>query len=113
MSPDDTERFGERIKLAREARGWTQYQLGVAIGQPPAYLSRWENGHATPKVTIIRDSAVALGVSWEYLTCLTDDLDASLDPTWRDPSMPADTRQTRDAPKGRVVPPRKRAPKRS
>lgn len=45
----DTQTFAERIKQAREARGWTQAQLAARIGVSRPTISQWEAGQ-TDKV---------------------------------------------------------------
>jgi transcriptional regulator with XRE-family HTH domain len=36
--------LGQRIKSAREARGWTQPELGRAVGVSKSAVSQWEKG---------------------------------------------------------------------
>jgi transcriptional regulator with XRE-family HTH domain len=42
MTPMQT--IGDRIKMLREARGWTQEQLGQILGVTRASVSQWERG---------------------------------------------------------------------
>lgn len=42
------QRVGENIRRARNAKNWTQRQLGEAIGTVGPDVSRWENGRIEP-----------------------------------------------------------------
>ena len=103
--------YGERIKNAREARMWTQYELGLAIGERDGSISRWERGRLTPKVHTLVDVSAALGVSMDYLTGVTDKLVLSRE--WRDPRRDSATqalaRLPEAAPVGKPRPARRRA----
>lgn len=48
--------FGERMKDARKASGWTQARLASRMGVTVDTIRRWESGQAQPKV----DDAVAI-----------------------------------------------------
>lgn len=75
--------YGERIAAARKARNnMSQYKLGQLVGKRDGDISRYERGHIAPKVAFLVDVSKALGVSMDYLSGITDDLDASLDPAW-------------------------------
>jgi transcriptional regulator with XRE-family HTH domain len=76
--------IGPRIRAAREARGWTQFQLGIVLGRRDTEVSRWERGALNPRAGAIAEVAVALGVSADYLLSLTKEM--VLDPTWTDRS---------------------------
>lgn len=41
--------IGQRIKRARESRGWSQPELASAVGVSQATVSRWESGKAAPE----------------------------------------------------------------
>lgn len=54
--------LGARIRELRERRGWTQLQLGEAIGMRVPHVSRLESGGAVPSLdTMVR---VALALGW-------------------------------------------------
>jgi transcriptional regulator with XRE-family HTH domain len=75
--------YGERIAAARKARNnMSQYKLGQIVGRRDGDISRYERGHIKPKVAFLVDVSKALGVSMDYLSGITDDLDAALDPNW-------------------------------
>jgi transcriptional regulator with XRE-family HTH domain len=56
---------GERIKLARKAKGLTQKQLGKILNVTQATIQQYESG--TPKLDTLKKIAMALG-------CATDNL---------------------------------------
>lgn len=74
--------YGKRIRSAREARGWTQFDLGVAINHRDSDVSRWERGVLQPKVATMVNISRALGVTLDYLCGVTNDL--VLLPDWTD-----------------------------
>jgi transcriptional regulator with XRE-family HTH domain len=41
--------IGERIKLAREEKGWSQEDLATKLGVEPPTISRWETGAHAPR----------------------------------------------------------------
>lgn len=57
-------RVGERIRQAREAKGWSQPQLSRQLPErvTAAYISRWETGKSMPGTTYLELLADALGV---------------------------------------------------
>lgn len=76
--------IGTRIRAARDARGWTQFQLGIVLGRRDTEVSRWERGALNPRASAVAEVAQALGVSCDYLLGLTSEM--VLDPTWSDRS---------------------------
>ncbi len=56
--------IGKRIRAAREARGWSQPELGRKLRNEvtAATVYRWEAGRMMPSVFTLRDIATALGV---------------------------------------------------
>lgn len=62
----DPELLGQRIRAAREARGWTQADL-ADDGLSPGYLSRIENGVRRPTLKLLHDIAAKLDTSVELL----------------------------------------------
>lgn len=63
----DRSRVGARIKRARLRRGLTQSELAHRIDSADAQVSRWENGHAMPRISSLEAMADVLGVSPEAL----------------------------------------------
>lgn len=44
------EHFGTRLKRFRDARGWTQEQIGFELEVSKATISKWEAGRAQPRL---------------------------------------------------------------
>ena len=59
--------FGDRLRLAREARGMTQGMLAADIGVHKNVLGDYERGVHEPTVYVMAKIAVALGVSADEL----------------------------------------------
>lgn len=56
----------ERLRLARESKGWTKQRVAEAIGVTPAAVSQYENGRNRPSAQVTPKLALALGVPQEY-----------------------------------------------
>ncbi|BBO74147.1 hypothetical protein DSCW_15640 [Desulfosarcina widdelii] len=54
--------FGAKLKVLREARGWSQEQLAEATGQTPDFIAGVEDGEFSPPVAFILRLANAYGV---------------------------------------------------
>lgn len=65
--------FGQRLKFAREAQGWSQSELARQTSLAQAQVSRMEAGLAVPKAPILVRLATSLSVSTDYLLGLCDD----------------------------------------
>jgi transcriptional regulator with XRE-family HTH domain len=57
--------FGERVRRAREARGWSQEQLGEVTGMDRTYVGGIERGERNPALLNINKLALALGESFD------------------------------------------------
>jgi repressor LexA len=66
MSDDVYVLIGERIKTAREDRGWTQTQLGEAVGYSQATIGNYELGRRHVGIDDLYKIAEALGKPWAY-----------------------------------------------
>jgi transcriptional regulator with XRE-family HTH domain len=62
----DDEAVARRLQLARLGRGWTQKQLGEALGISKDAVKQMETGRGIGRERL-RDSAAALSVSYEFL----------------------------------------------
>ena len=62
MQKDDRT-FGQRLRAARIAAGYSQSELEEISGIPKARLSRYENGHVAPSIQTLERLARALEVS--------------------------------------------------
>jgi transcriptional regulator with XRE-family HTH domain len=60
---------GDRIRVLREEKGWTQNHLSKITGVPQPTIWRLEKGEITsPKIDLLKKIALALGVSIDVLT---------------------------------------------
>lgn len=59
--------LGRRVRHFRKRAGLTLDQVGEVVGKPAPYLSLLENGKKEPRVSLIADLAVALGVDMSDL----------------------------------------------
>ncbi len=65
---DGSESMGLRtIRELREARGWSQFELGTRLGVTPNTVYNWERGRNEPRVTQLRALAQAFGVAMEEI----------------------------------------------
>lgn len=62
-----------RLKQARKAAGYTQQQLGIALGMEPntasARMNQYEKGKHSPDYTTMKRIADELGVPVAYFYC--------------------------------------------
>ncbi|RJO62802.1 MAG: helix-turn-helix domain-containing protein [Dehalococcoidia bacterium] len=65
--------FGERLKSARQKKGYMLKELSAKVGISHATLSRYEAGKYNPDVKILNRLADSLNVSIDYLFGRTDD----------------------------------------
>ena len=72
----DSHAIGERIRLARQARGLTQEQLAEAVGVTRSAVAQWETGRAGQITGNLTRIASVLGAGVEHLM-FGDDKSAS------------------------------------
>jgi len=65
MTGDYRQRVGQRIRMARERKGWTQTELAREVGVADAQISRWETGRTMPRHEALEALAKALGTTAE------------------------------------------------
>lgn len=84
--PAPSEIFQERLKAARDLRGWSQSDLGGRAGMPPSSIAHFESGSRKPSFDTLRRLANALEVTTDYLLGRADDpaLAEAGDPLYRD-----------------------------
>lgn len=58
---------GSRIKASRQARGWNQVQLSVALGIQPETVSRYETGDVPVSLAVLFRIAGTLNVGVDTL----------------------------------------------
>ena len=66
----------ERIRLARNSKGYTGQELAEIIGISQTSVSSYERGIKKPSFVTLKKISSVLGVSVDYLMGLTDDTDA-------------------------------------
>ena len=59
--------FGQRLRAARQGRGWTQYQLAENIDVERSVIANYEQGISFPPVPALRRLATALSISVDQL----------------------------------------------
>lgn len=59
--------FGENIKKLRKNQGLTQEQLADKLGVSPQAISKWENGHNMPDITLLVDIADCFNMTVDEL----------------------------------------------
>lgn len=64
--------IGDRLRVARELRGWEVRELSRRSGVHPVQISRYENEHQIPSVETLAKLAFALKVSTDWLIGLID-----------------------------------------
>ncbi|TIL60502.1 MAG: helix-turn-helix transcriptional regulator [Mesorhizobium sp.] len=81
-----SEIFRERLKKARNLRGYNQEDLAVRAGMPPSSIAHFETGTRKPSFESLRRLAVALEITTDYLLGRVDDpeLAQAGDPLFRD-----------------------------
>jgi transcriptional regulator with XRE-family HTH domain len=81
-----SEIFQERLRSARELRGWNQSELANRAGMPPSSIAHFETGSRKPSFDTLRRIANALEVTTDYLLGRVDDpaLAEAADPLFRD-----------------------------
>src|SRR5689334_12900351 len=81
--------FPDRLKTARDLRGWTQDELAVRSGLQSSAISHFERreGGRKPSFDNLKNLADALGVTTDYLLGRTDQPEGHAvpsDPLYRD-----------------------------
>ena len=64
----DPVQIGERIREARQAKGWTQDELADVVGVSRSAVAQWETGRAGQVTGNLARIAEVLDVGIEYLT---------------------------------------------
>jgi transcriptional regulator with XRE-family HTH domain len=59
--------FPDRLKTAREKKGFTQSQLAERAGLQPSAVSHFESGRRSPSFENLKKLADALGIAIDYL----------------------------------------------
>ena len=83
-APSDA--FPDRLRAARDLRGYSQGALGDRAKMPPSSIAHFEGGSRKPSFDTLRRLATALEVTTDYLLGRVDqpDLAEAGDPLFRD-----------------------------
>jgi len=78
--------FPERLKSARDLRGWSQAELAERAKMPPSSIAHFETGSRKPSFDTLKKLANALEVTTDYLLGRVDDpsMAEAGDPLYRD-----------------------------
>lgn len=63
----DIGKIGKQIAGLRKDKGYTQEKLAELLDISPQAISKWENGHAMPEITLLPTLSQALGTSIDNL----------------------------------------------
>ena len=83
------ENFADRLREARLAAKLTQEQLGFEVDVTKSSVSAWENGREAPSFRVLQQLPAVLGCSLDYLLCVVDVPDASVEKLVDDRSVHA------------------------
>ncbi|MEI2299893.1 helix-turn-helix domain-containing protein [Ensifer sp. MJa1] len=87
---DLDQRLSERIRLEREARGWSLSQLSERAGVSRAMIHKIERGDSSPTATLLAKLSAAFGLTMSSLIARAEASQGRLSrrqdqPVWRDP----------------------------
>jgi transcriptional regulator with XRE-family HTH domain len=71
--------MGERIRRARERKGWNQSELARRVQKSRQHLFLIEKGQQQPRCELLRELALVLEVTTDYLYGLSDELERERD----------------------------------
>ena len=66
--------FARRLKFARYNTGWTQEKLGKKVKVPTSSIAQFETNARKPSFDTLKNLAVALNISADYLLGIVDEL---------------------------------------
>ena len=75
FSVNITNKLGERMKSARESRGYTREQLSERSGVSERYIVAIENEGSVPKIPVLNDLLRGLGLSANFIFYPEQDID--------------------------------------
>lgn len=65
--------LGDRLREAREAKGWSQVYVAKVVGITSQALSNYERGERDPDTPLLNTLADLYDVSTDFLLARTDD----------------------------------------
>lgn len=75
MTKGVAEIIGKRIKRKREKEGVNQKELAKKVGVSPSAINQFEKGEKKPSTSVLKEIAIALSVSTDYLLGASEDED--------------------------------------
>lgn len=72
-----SDKFPERLRAARETKGWSQTELAEHSGLQPSAISHFETGRRSPSFENLKRLADALSASIDFLLGRDDELKGS------------------------------------
>lgn len=77
----DSVKAGKKISILRKNKGITQEDLAQQLAVSPQAISKWENGHTMPEVSLLVDLAEILGSTIDEILLPTEnsDMDANFE----------------------------------
>ena len=66
MASSSKLKIGHKIREAREAKGFTQFQLAELIEKSPEFISLIENNRRLPSLDTLDELSVVLGISIRF-----------------------------------------------
>lgn len=75
FSVNITDKLGERMKSARESRGYTREQLSERSGVSERYIVAIENEGSIPKIPVLNDLLRGLALSANFIFYPEQDID--------------------------------------
>ena len=73
----DSNKAGKQIAILRKSRGITQEELAQRLSVSPQAVSKWENGHTMPEVSILVELSEILGVTIDEILLPTGIISAN------------------------------------
>lgn len=71
--------LANRLKDSRKSSGYTQKELARVLNVKPATISAWEVGRNEPSISMLKQIADVLGVTFEYLAGVKEPTADSVD----------------------------------
>ena len=73
----DSNKAGKQIALLRKSRSITQEELAQRLSVSPQAVSKWENGHTMPEISILAELSEILNVTIDEILLPTDSAPAN------------------------------------
>ena len=81
--------FGKKLRALRKQKGLSLEELGKKIGSSKQVLSKYENAHRSPRISVVSALAEALDVSLNYFDDVQREVPIIITPEWYRPLVSA------------------------